>query len=267
MSRSLEVAHAKLTVHLHITGTRADGYHLIDAEMVSLDLADELTFEPAENTEIEITGIEAAGIPVGPANLVAKALTLAGRSARVRIDKHIPVGGGLGGGSSNAAAALRWAGMSDLDRAASVGADVPFCLVGGRARVRGIGELVEPMPSLTRTFTLLLPPFGVDTVAVYKAFDELDSRGQARTSEVNHLEAAAIAVEPRLTFWRDRLAELTGAQPRLAGSGSTWFVEGTFPEPDLSALTAPTLAVSARSLLGCGQQARWILAKEVAATD
>ena len=90
------------------------------------------------------------------------------------MDKRIPAGGGLGGGSADAAAVLRWAGCDDLRPSPSrLGADVPFCLVGGRARVTGIGEVVEPLPPLARAVTLVVPPLAVSTPAVYRAWDEL----------------------------------------------------------------------------------------------
>src|SRR4051794_6555205 len=132
-------AHAKLTLSLHITGVRADGYHLIDAEMVSLELHDLLTFDDRPATTLEATGPFAAGMPLDSTNLVARALDLAGRNATVSIDKRIPHGGGLGGGSTDAAAALRWGGFGtsaeELAQAGRLGADIPFCLIGGRARV------------------------------------------------------------------------------------------------------------------------------------
>ena len=81
----------------------------------------------------------------------------------MRVEKHIPAGAGLGGGSSDAAAILRWAGVDDVELAASLGADVPFCLVGGRARVTGVGEIVEPLPFVARTYTIVTPLFGVST--------------------------------------------------------------------------------------------------------
>ena len=96
-----------------------------------------------------------------------------GGQAHVRLVKRIPAGAGLGGGSSDAAAVLRWAGVDDLELAASIGADVAFCVRGGRARVRGIGEVVEPLPHEDRTFTLLTPPFGCSTVEVYRSWDAL----------------------------------------------------------------------------------------------
>lgn len=220
------LAPAKLTLSLRVVGVRDDGYHLLESEMVALDLADELEF--SAGSALEVVGNSA--VPVDADNLVCRALRLTGRTARVRLHKHIPMGGGLGGGSADAAAVLRWAGVTDLALAASLGADVPFCLVGGRAKVSGIGEIVEPLPYEHREFTLLTPPFAVSTPAVYRAWDAL---GGPRADGPNDLEPAAIAVEPRLVEWRNRLGDLTGATPVLAGSGATWFVEGTFDGPGL----------------------------------
>lgn len=205
---------AKLTLSLRVTGVRPDGYHLLDAEMVTLDLADELVFSAGANV-------------LPPDDLVSRALVAVGRDARVEVAKRIPAGAGLGGGSADAAAVLRWAGCDDLGVAAELGADVPFCLVGGRARVAGIGELVEPLPFEDRVFTLLTPPFAVPTPAVYAAWDAL---GAPRGEGSNDLVPAALSVEPRLAAWRDRLAAATGRPPQLAGSGGTWFVEGAFPD-------------------------------------
>ena len=215
-------ARAKLTVSLRVTGVRADGLHLIDAEMVSLDLHDTLTFGPGD-------GLEVVGAPTAPAdedNLVRQALRAVGRAAQVRLDKRIPAGAGLGGGSADAAAVFRWAGVHDLALAATVGADVAFCVVGGRARVTGIGEEVTPLPFEARTYTLLTPPLFCSTPAVYRAWDEL---GGPAGDHGNDLEPAALVVQPRLAAWRDQLEDATGQRPRLAGSGSTWFVEGAFP--------------------------------------
>ncbi|HMK96089.1 MAG TPA: 4-(cytidine 5'-diphospho)-2-C-methyl-D-erythritol kinase, partial [Acidimicrobiales bacterium] len=128
---------------------------------------------------------------------------------------------------------LRWARLSPAEAAllaSQLGSDVPFCLLGeGRARVAGAGELVEPLPwgeVAGMAFTLLVPPFGVPTGAVYETWDEL---GGPQGANFNDLEDAALRAEPRLVKWRDRLGEETGQSPRLAGSGSTWFVEGPFP--------------------------------------
>lgn len=234
MPEELVAAPAKLTVSLRVTGVRPDGFHLLDAEMVTLDLADELAF--AKGDSLEVVGATGLAVPADDDNLVRRALALCGRTARVRLTKRIPAGAGLGGGSADAAAVLRWAGFTDADAAATLGADVPFCLVGGRARVTGIGEVVEPLPFIDRTYTLLTPPFGCSTPAVYRAWDDL---GGPPADGPNDLTAAALVVEPRLVEWRDRLADATGRRPVLAGSGSTWFVEGAFPGAGLVARTTP----------------------------
>jgi 4-diphosphocytidyl-2-C-methyl-D-erythritol kinase len=217
------LAPAKLTVTLRVTGVRPDGHHEVDAEMVTLDLADELTFSAGDG--IEVTGATGLPVPATADNLVCRALRAVGRRAHVRLRKRIPAGAGLGGGSADAAAVLRWSGCTDAGIAAALGADVPFCLVGGRARVGGRGERVQPLPLVPRTFTLLIPPYGVATGEVYRAWDRL---GGPR-AEGNDLEPAAVAVEPRLAEARRDLAEATGVRPTLAGSGSSWFVEGAFP--------------------------------------
>jgi 4-diphosphocytidyl-2-C-methyl-D-erythritol kinase len=219
---------AKLTLSLRITGVRADGYHLIDAEMVTIDLADHLEFSTGDGLEVH----GAVKVTAGPENLVNRALRAVGRTAHVRLEKRIPAGAGLGGGSADAAAVLRWAGVEDLAVAAALGADVPICLIGGRARVTGVGEIIEALPFEDRWFTLMTPPFGVSTPAAYRMWDDL---GGPAANGPNDLEPAALAIEPQLGEWRDRLADLTGASPVLAGSGSTWFVEGRFEGPGLVA--------------------------------
>ena len=223
-------APAKLTRSLRMTGLRSDGYHLIDAEMVTLELCDVLTIDP-DGEGLHGTGPFSAGMPLvelayafdHASNLVAKALVLAGRTAGVVIDKQVPHGGGLGGGSADAAAVLRWAGFGDLVAASRLGADIPFCLVGGRARVRGIGEVINPLPFVALDLTLVIPPLAVSTPAAYRAWDDL---GGPTADGPNDLEPAAIAVEPELATWRDRIGDLAGVAPVLAGSGATWFVEG-----------------------------------------
>ncbi len=220
-------AHAKLTLGLRVTGRRADGYHLIDAEMVSLDLADTLEFGPGDG--LEVIGASGLPVPADDGNLVRRALSAVDRQAHVRLGKRIPAGGGLGGGSADAAAVLRWAGCRDLELAGRLGGDVPFCLAGGWARVRGIGEILSPLPVegiVGRSYTLLTPPFGVQTAEVYREWDRM---GGPKGQGPNDLEEPALRVEPRLADWRDRLGDAVGLTPVLAGSGSTWWVDGAHP--------------------------------------
>ena len=230
MTTEVLVAPAKLTLSLRLVGLRADGYHLIDAEMVALDLADELVVGPPTGggtlTIEDLTGGGGLTVPGGPDNLVAQALRLVDRTADVVVHKVIPAGSGLGGGSADAAAVLRWAGLTDLVAAARIGADVAFCLMGGRARVAGIGEIVEPLPFEEQVFTLLTAPVGCPTPAVYRRWDEM---GGPTGEHGNDLEPAAVDLVPELARWRDVLGDATGRRPRLAGSGSTWFVEGEYP--------------------------------------
>ncbi len=234
MASQVLLAPAKLTVSLRVTGVRNDGYHLIDAEMVTIDLADELTFSEGDGLEIIDEVGSGLAVVADEHNLVRRALRLVGRTAHVVVRKRIPAGGGLGGGSADAAAVLRWAGVTDPLVAAKLGADVPFCLRGGRAQVTGIGEVLTPLVPIERQFTLVTPPFGCATPEVYRSWDRLGGPRQ----DPNDLEPAALAVEPRLAEYRDELAVATGVQPVLAGSGSTWFVPGAYPSAGRRVVTA-----------------------------
>jgi 4-diphosphocytidyl-2-C-methyl-D-erythritol kinase len=241
---------------LRIAGLRNDGYHLLDAEMITLDLADSLEVSDGDGLDV-VDAVDwvgevrdAPGEPLEPGegapggggagslarrNLVRSALEVAGRHAHVRLTKRIPAGAGLGGGSADAAAILRWARCDDLRVAAGLGADVPFCLVGGRARVTGIGEEVAPLPPEHRLVLLVVPHLVVPTPAVYRAWDEL---GGPRGDYGNDLEPAALAVVPQLRWWRDLMGAAIGERPRLAGSGGTWFVERGPAERDTLAALA-----------------------------
>ena len=225
-----ELAPAKLTLSLKITGRRADGYHLIASEMVSLDLTDELWIDEGESgLEIEDAiawiGPPAARptlvVPTDTSNLVSRALELAEHHAGVRLLKRIPAGAGLGGGSSDAASVLRCFGFTDVARAAQLGADIPFCITGGRALVTGVGEVVEPLADISEHIVVVTPSFGVVTRDVYDAFDDL---GVGDSEITNDLEPAALVVEPRLVELKRWIATTTGEAPILAGSGGSFFL-------------------------------------------
>ena len=220
---SVFVAPAKLTWFLEVTGRRANGYHELRSEMVTLALADRLEIDPDD----DYLRFEPAipGVVADDTNLVARALRLVGRHAGVVVHKHIAPGGGLGGGSADAAAILRWAGGVSDEAALTLGGDVPFCQLGGRALVEGVGERLTALEHVPRSVTLLLPDFGVDTAACYRAYDELVAHG-TRLEGRNHLERAACVVEPRLEralYWS---RAQFGPGVSLAGSGSTMFLEG-----------------------------------------
>ncbi len=151
----------------------------------------------------------------------------------VVIDKGIPAGAGLGGGSSDAAAILRELGGRASD-AAALGSDVPFCLQQFPAWMRGRGEIIEPIPGLPPLdLVIAAPHFGCDTPAVYRAWDALGGPTSTRAIVapgshpgpfVNDLEPAAEHVEPRLTDFRAELEEATGRPALLCGSGSAYAV-------------------------------------------
>ncbi len=256
LSRVRATAHAKLTLSLEVLGRRKDGYHDLEALAVSIgDPSDVVEVEavphPAGVT-LEIAG-DVDHVPTGRDNLAARAaedlLIEAGRSGhgvRMWLRKGIPAGAGLGGGSADAAAALAAVRrMLDVDvddaglhqLAAGVGSDVPFCLLGGAAWMRGRGDELEPV-SLDGTLPIVvaIPPFRLATPAVYAAWDELGGPVADRRLEpppavagiidelANDLEAAAEAVEPRLRSFREDLEEIVRAPAILAGSGSAYAV-------------------------------------------
>jgi 4-diphosphocytidyl-2-C-methyl-D-erythritol kinase len=211
-------AHAKLNLSLEVVGRRPDGDHEVVTWYQAISLHDLLLAEPAETTTL------AGGH--GPDDLVLRAQRALERAAgrplpaRFRLVKRIPAGAGLGGGSSDAAAALR--ALARLHRlpcdllhpvAASVGADVAFLVGGGSAEARGRGERLAPAPPAGGWFALAWPGLQVSTARVYEGWDRLGGEG------TNHLTRAALAVEPRLAEFARRL----GDGWRMTGSGSAFF--------------------------------------------
>ena len=226
-------AFAKLTLSLHVTGVRAEGTHELEMLVVPVsEPHDELVLRPADEVSITVSGPHAAGVPVDETNLAVRAARALGVELRIELRKGIAPGAGLGGGSADAAALLAAVGGDDLDRvAASLGADVPFCLrATGPMCVRGVGEQLEPTSLPDLAIVIATPRFGCATADVYRAWDEL--RGpQGRTIEIeglpplrNDLEPAAHHVEPRLIAFRDAVEHAAGAPALLAGSGSSYFV-------------------------------------------
>ena len=180
-------ARAKLNLCLDITGLREDGYHLIDSVMTSTDLYDDLTLEKTDSSGFAVSS-SARFLPTDRRNVAVKAANalaaLYGREsfdARLFIKKNIPTQAGLGGGSADAAAVLL--GLRELfsldisdeklrELGASVGADVPFCLAGGCARVGGIGELIKPLPRLSGCrFVIVMPRYGTSTKEAFARCD------------------------------------------------------------------------------------------------
>jgi len=247
-------AHAKVNLWLNVVGRRPDGYHLLDSLVAFVDLADTLDVRPSDRLSLELAGPQAAGLAADPDNLVLKAARLladrAGVAPRVtiRLGKHIPVAAGLGGGSADAAAALR--ALSELwrvalpeeelfDLAASLGADVPMCLAGRTALVSGIGERLQPAPALPPAAILLvnpgapLPtrdvfearrgPFST-AVPVTQPWRNLPELVTALVRRGNDLSDAAISLRPAIAEVLTFLHNSRGARyAAMSGSGATCF--------------------------------------------
>ena len=219
--RELRVdAFSKLTLSLHITGTRADGFHELDATVVSIDEPhDSLVLTPATRTSLTITGPFAEGVPADASNLAWRAADACRTTLEIELHKGIPSGAGLGGGSADAAAVL--VALQAAPRLAPrLGADVAFCMQGGFARVRGIGDELQPGDVPALAIVIATPRFSCSTAAVYRAWDELGGPHH----EINDLQAAAEHVEPRLVDFKRRVEAAAGAAAILAGSGSSYAV-------------------------------------------
>lgn len=243
-------APAKLNLSLRVVGTRDDGHHLLEGVWVLLDLADRLLLLPG-SSGLRVEEADAAEVPVDASNLAWRGL-VAGLDgppdlACLVLEKQIPVAAGLGGGSSDAAAAWRlgraWRGVSDvptqgeLDELSRIGADVPFFASRlPAAEVRGIGERLSPAPAVERSVVLVHPPFGLSTGAV---FAEL-RRDEWGTAE-NDLLAPAQRLRPEIG---ELMAAVRGAggAPRLTGSGSTIF--SLTDDPERATALAARLGVS-----------------------
>jgi 4-diphosphocytidyl-2-C-methyl-D-erythritol kinase len=248
-------APAKVNLYLHVIGRRADGYHLVDSLVAFADIGDRITAREAPTLSLEVGGPEASSIAgLGDDNLVLRAARLlaeraaSARGAALYLEKNLPVAAGIGGGSSDAAAALGalcdlWSvsiDEEDLRRlAARLGADVPACLYGGAAWIGGIGERVTPAPLLPPAGIVLANPrIALPTAAVFAArrgpFGEAegiatmpaDAAGLARALRHcrNDLTEAAIGCVPEIAAVLAALARLPGALiARMSGSGATCF--------------------------------------------
>ena len=248
------LARAKVNLYLHVTGKRADGYHLLDSLIVFADTGDEIALAPADRLSLTIDGPFADGLGAGPDNLVLRAAhalqEVAGQrgGAAIRLTKNLPVASGIGGGSADAAAALAGlCGLWDVAPgraalhaiAARLGADVPVCLDGAASFVGGIGEELAPARGLPPAWLLLANPrIATPTPAVFKARqgpfskaarwsepprDFADIAARLRSSS-NDLTEAAISVTPAIRDVLVALAALPGCVlARLSGSGATCF--------------------------------------------
>jgi 4-diphosphocytidyl-2-C-methyl-D-erythritol kinase len=238
------IAHPKLTLSLRVLGTRDDGFHEIEALTVSLSgPCDLIDIAPADVTTLAVEGPLAADVPADSSNLVWRAADALGQPLALRVHKWIPSGAGLGGGSADAAAVLTAMGGT-IEMGAALGSDVPFCMRGGAAWMRGRGEVVEPTTVPPLHFLVVVPGFPCSTPSVYRAWDELGGPS-GREMELrglpplaNDLEPAAEHVEPRVRAFREHIESETGRPAFMAGSGSAFVVEWS-PNHDIPPLDAP----------------------------
>ncbi|HEX7152443.1 MAG TPA: 4-(cytidine 5'-diphospho)-2-C-methyl-D-erythritol kinase [Thermoanaerobaculia bacterium] len=229
-------AYAKINWSLRITGKRGDGFHDLETIFQEISLHDELTFTPAERLSLTC---DEPTIPVDERNLVMRAAQLLG-APPVAIDlrKRIPAGGGLGGGSSDAAATLVALNeMFDLGRddlpalALQLGSDVPFFLVGGRAYATGRGEVLTPLPPEPAVpLLLLLPEERVMTGEAFASLRSFSAPAGADARYVNDFEEPVFAKLPRLRELKQRLIDAGATFAAMSGSGSTLF--GTFRDAE-----------------------------------
>lgn len=265
-----EAAPAKVNLHLHVTGRRADGYHLLDSLVVFAGAADLLEGAAGAGLSLALSGPEAPSLAAEPDNLVLRAARALADAAGVppraalRLEKRLPVASGIGGGSADAAAALRlcarlWGvALPDARMAAvalSLGADVPVCLASRPARMAGVGEVLSPAPALP-PFGLLLanPRLAVATPAVFRArsggfrppaalpggWDDAAAMARDLSALSNDLQDAAVSLCPAIGGVLAALAALPGARlARMSGSGATCFA--LFDDPGAARAAAVLL--------------------------
>ena len=253
----VEAAPAKINLALHVVGRRPDRYHELESLVVFADLADDLEVSPAAADRLTITGPFAAGLGAGESNLVTRAVAafrgrwpaLVPDGLAITLRKNLPVAAGLGGGSADAAAALRvLAAMSPspvpqdelMELAAGLGADVPMCLVGLPAVVTGIGERVAPLRAFPPCHVVLVNPLvPVVTADVFRRLENHRNTVLPRLPDPltrpaqlgiwlaetrNDLEPAAIALVPAVGELIGRMGKLSGCMlARMSGSGATVF--------------------------------------------
>lgn len=225
-------AYAKINWALRVTGKRPDGYHDIETLFQTISLHDTLTFRPSDRLTLTC---DDPTIPTDETNLVLRAARAAGvGNVAIELRKRIPAGGGLGGGSSDAAATLVAFGAEQA--ALSIGSDIPFFLTGGTAYATGRGEIITPLPPVAGVPLLLLipeervstataysmlrrfsPPLGVQRYRAMIADDFLSPAGEL----VNDFEEPIFDALPRLRHLKSRLLEAGAAWAAMSGSGST----------------------------------------------
>ena len=235
-------APAKVNLALHVIGQRADGYHLLDSLVMFADFGDHVTVTPSVVAGMSVIGPMAAGVPTDQSNLCFRAAVAFGESVYIILDKHLPAGAGVGGGSSDAAAVLR--AMSQLygrpiaADPVALGADVPVCLAASAARMQGIGEVVTSFQMPNLQAVLVNPNLPIGTPHVFKALSkrnnppmilpdrpltETDAAIEWIKDQRNDMQEAAIQVQPVINEVLSVLDACGSLCTRMSGSGATCF--------------------------------------------
>ncbi|NNE51974.1 MAG: 4-(cytidine 5'-diphospho)-2-C-methyl-D-erythritol kinase [Sulfitobacter sp.] len=242
-------APAKVNLTLHVTGQRADGYHLLDSLVAFADVGDRIGLSEASEMSLEVTGPFATGVPADARNSVWQAALRGVTPYAISLEKNLPNGAGIGGGSADAAAILRHLGKGEA--AANLGADVPVCLLSRAQRMRGIGEVLEPVQGLPPLYAVLANPgVSIATPVIFQALVEKDNppmpEALPRFADAaaliewlqdtrNDLEVPALKELPVVGEVLAALREL-GPLARMSGSGATCFgLFGTRTEAERAA--------------------------------
>jgi len=264
----IAVAYCKLNLTLHVTGQRADGYHLLDSLVVFPSVGDGIRMEPAADMQISVDGRFAEGVPTGPDNLIWRAIELMAppTAYHVALTKRLPHGAGIGGGSADAAAVIRALArehdipLPSTEALMQLGADVPVCMHRTPIYMRGAGEHLErapgfPLPAPPRLHSVLVNPGRtVPTPACFQrlvrkdnpamepyAWDRIDSFYPWLAAQRNDLETPAREIVPEIT---DCLEALRTTEEcilaRMSGSGATCF--GLYPRQGIAEKAAAALS-------------------------
>ncbi len=254
-------APAKINLTLHVTGQRNDGYHLLDSLVVFADIGDHVTVADGRGRRLDISGPEAAGVPVKSNSILQAAQFMECDGLTFDLEKNLPTAAGIGGGTADAAAALRgiaqMRGLKVPQDVAALGADVPVCMRGRATRMSGIGDVLKEVPDLPKLWAVLVNPrVAVPTPVVFKAlecrvnpampvdipkFETASDMAAWMAKQRNDLQPAAIKIQPIIT---EVLARLRAAQGqllvRMSGSGATCFA--LFDNPEAARIAANDIA-------------------------
>ncbi len=250
-------APAKVNLTLHVTGQRADGYHLLDSLVAFADFGDQIRLIKGPDLRITVSGPFAEGVPTDHRNLVWRAAEIAGWTGQIHIEKNLPHGAGIGGGSSDAGAVLR--ALGHTAPALGLGADVPVCQHAGAARMAGIGEQITPVATMPPLQAILVNPgVHVPTPKVFSVLRQKDNDSMEALPAMgaspatwtewlrrqrNDLEAPAMTTAPVIRDVLAALSRLKGVSlARMSGSGATCFA--LVPEDGAHIALARTLSAT-----------------------